>query len=158
MSNTKIRTPKATQLLKEDHKKVKEIFGEYEDLGNRAHAEKMHLFMELKRELTIHAQIEEEVFYPAIREIDEEEAQDIVAEADEEHAIVTQLLEELSSLTPREEQFDAKMKVLQEHVLHHAQEEEKEMFPFFEELEADERESVSERLRQRKLDLAGEYE
>lgn len=158
MSDTKIRTPKATQILKEDHQKVKEMFAEYDDLGDRAHAGKMHRFMELKRELTIHAQIEEEIFYPAIREIEDEEASELVAEAGEEHAIAKQLLEEISSLTPRDEQFDAKMKVLQENVLHHAQEEEKEIFPFFEELDSDEQDAVSERMRQRKLDLSGEYE
>jgi len=160
MPDTKIRIQKATQILKEDHAKVKEIFEEYEDLGSRAHAGKMHRFMELKRELTIHAQIEEEIFYPAIRERGEEDehARELVTEAIEEHAVVKTLLEELSSLTPRDEEFDAKMKVLQDNVLHHAEDEEKEMFPLFEELEAQEQEIVSERLRQRRLDLAGEYE
>jgi hemerythrin superfamily protein len=153
MSDTKIRIQKATQILKEDHEKVKELFAEYEDQGDLAHAGKMHLFLELKRELTIHAQIEEEIFYPSIQESGE-----LVAKAIEEHALVKTLLEELSSLNPRDEEFDAKMKVLQENVLHHAKEEEKDLFPCFEELDEDERDAISERLRQRKMDLQGEYE
>lgn len=159
MSDTKIRIQKATQILKDDHRKVNDLFADYGDLGEGANAGKMHLFMELKRELTIHTEVEEEIFYPAIREhAQDDETRDIVAEAIEEHAIVKTLLQDLSSLTPEDEEFDVKIKALGERVLHHIEEEEKEIFPCFEDMQSEERDDVSERLRQRKLDLTEEYE
>jgi hemerythrin superfamily protein len=160
MSDTKIRTRKATQILKEDHQKVKGLFSDYAELGEGANAGKMHLFMELKRELTIHGQIEEELFYPAIQQLeeDDEETQDLVSDAVEAHSAIKGLLHELSSLTPEDEEFDAKIQVLKGRVLQHAEEEEQELFPCFDELEAEEQDDLSERLRQLKLDLTEEYE
>jgi hemerythrin superfamily protein len=160
MADTKLRIQKATQILKEDHAKAREIFDEVEDLGPRAHAVKLQRLMELQRELTIHSRIEEEIFYPAIRERGEgdERARELVTEAIEAHAVVKTLLEELTELTPRDEEFDVKLRLLRDSVLRHADEEEAEMFPLFEELEPQEQDRVSERLRRRRLDLAGEYE
>ena len=160
MSDTKIRTRKATQILKEDHQKVKGLFSDYDDLEEGASAGKMHLFMELKRELTIHGQIEEEIFYPAIQEseADDEETQDLVGDAIDAHSIIKKLLTELSSLTPEDGEFDAKIQELKGRVLQHAEEEEKELFPCFEELDQEEQDDLSERLRQLKMDLTEEYE
>jgi hemerythrin superfamily protein len=160
MSDTKIRTRNATHLLKEDHRKVRGLFSDYADLGEGSNAGKMHLFMELKRELTIHTRIEEEIFYPSIRrdEEDDHEAQQLLGEALEAHTIVKTLLHNLSSLTPEDEEFDAMIQVLQECVIRHAEEEERELFPCFEHLGSEEQEDLSERLRLRKLDLTEEYE
>src|SRR6185295_10094962 len=116
---------------------------------------KQKLFDEMNLELTVHATIEEEIFYPAIEALkdEDEEAGDIVNEAEEEHKIVKTLLAELSELDPEAEEFDAKVTVLIENVRHHAEEEEKEMFPFFEELPQERQDEISEKMRLRKNEL-----
>jgi len=157
MSDTKIRTRKATQILKDDHDKVKGLLSEYGEQEEGANAGKIHLFMELKRELTIHGQIEEEIFYPAVQG-HEEGDEETVRVALEAHAALKELLHDLSSLTPEDEGFDAKIQELKELVLLHVEEEEKELFPCFEDLDSDEQDDLSERLRQRKLDLTEGYE
>jgi iron-sulfur cluster repair protein YtfE (RIC family) len=90
---------------------------------------KQNLFEQIQDELDVHAAIEEQIFYPAVQEGRSAEAKDMVLEALEEHKVVKTLLEEIAALTPADDEFDAKMKVLQENVEHHVDEEEKEMFP-----------------------------
>lgn len=128
MTDTRVAAKTPMQILKQDHRTVKELFSEFEKLADGSRDEKERLFQEINEELTIHAEIEERLFYPAVREVKTDEAQDVVSEAVEEHRIVKTLLEELSDMDPGP-QFDAKMKVLRENVVHHAEEEEKEMFP-----------------------------
>lgn len=120
---------KATDILKEDHGTVKGLFKEYRALEEGEDAEKKRVFHEIDRALTVHAAVEEEIFYPAVKALDKEEPVDQVLEAREEHLIVKTLLGQLEALAPGDETFDAKMKVLMEAVEHHAEEEEKEMFP-----------------------------
>lgn len=120
---------KATDLLKEDHQKVKGLFQEFRGLEEDAEQEKGRLFEQIRRELTVHAKVEEEIFYPAVRKLPEDEATDLVLEAAEEHAIVKTLLGQLESLDAGDDVFDAKMKVMMEAVEHHADEEESDMFP-----------------------------
>ncbi len=129
MSGRTERDRKATEILKEDHSKVKELFKEYRGLEeNGEDEEKERLFGEIDRELTVHATVEEEIFYPAVKALGTEEPVDEVLEAREEHGIVKTLLGQLRGLTPEDETFEPKMKVLIEAVEHHAEEEEKEMF------------------------------
>jgi len=118
----------ATALLKRDHAAVKALFEEYEAAGD-AEQMKQNLFEQIQDELDVHAAIEEQIFYPAVQEGRSAEAKDMVLEALEEHKVVKTLLEEIAALTPADDEFDAKMKVLQENVEHHVDEEEKEMFP-----------------------------
>ncbi len=119
---------KATEILKEDHSKVKGLFKEYRGLEENEDEEKERLFGEIERELSVHATVEEEIFYPAVKALGTEEPVDEVLEAREEHGIVKTLLGQLRGLTPEDETFGPKMKVLMEAVEHHAEEEEKEMF------------------------------
>jgi hemerythrin superfamily protein len=156
MADTKVRVRKATALLKEDHQKVKKLFSQFEKLNAARDSDRTQLFDQIKKELTVHSQIEEEIFYPAVERAEDEEADDLVREAHEEHRIVKTLLEELSALSPADPQFDAKIKVLKENVLHHAEEEQDEIFPVFDSLERMERERVSEQLQARKRELMGE--
>src|SRR5437868_13169948 len=116
------------QLLKQDHRTVKELFAEYARLDDGDGVQKDRLWQQINEELTIHAEIEERLFYPAVREVKTDEAEDLINEAVEEHRIVKTLLEEMSGLSAGDDPFDAKMKVLRETVLHHAEEEEKEIF------------------------------
>src|SRR5215510_5480579 len=131
MAGTKIRARKATTLLREDHRKVKKLFQDFDKLDESDTAEMARIFDQVKQEITVHAQIEEEFFYPAVEKAEEEDAEELVRECHEEHRIVNQLIEELSGMTADDEQFCAKMKVLKDAILHHAEEEESEIFPIF---------------------------
>ncbi|HET9795831.1 MAG TPA: hemerythrin domain-containing protein [Thermoanaerobaculia bacterium] len=118
----------ATKLLKQDHDEVRALFKEYEKAGDRAVAKKEKLAAQICEALTVHAEIEEEIFYPAVKAARSEEVKDEVREAVEEHKIVKTLVAEIGKMKPSDEQFDAKMTVLKESVEHHASEEEEEMF------------------------------
>ena len=116
----------ALELLKTDHKTVKELFEKAEGVGNAKQQKK--LFEQIKEELETHTHIEETVFYPAVEKIDE--LKDMVLESLEEHKQVKTLLREMENLTEDSEKFGPKLKVLMENVEHHAvEEEEKQMFP-----------------------------
>ncbi len=117
----------AFELMKQDHKKVSGIFENLEPTTERGVKTREELFAQLKQELSIHARIEEEIFYPAIKEA--KETRDITLEAYEEHNVVKQLLTELDELSKDDETWGAKLKVLKENVEHHVEEEESEMFP-----------------------------
>jgi hemerythrin superfamily protein len=141
----------ATALLKKDHSTVKALFKKFEDAGDRAGQTKQRLFDEIKAELDVHAAVEEEIFYPAVQKVRSKETQDLVLEAIEEHKVVKTLLEQIAQLTPDDDEFDAKMKVLQENVEHHADEEEKEMFPQAKEhLSGERRAELGEHMESRK--------
>jgi len=119
----------ATRLLKRDHSRVKALFKKFEDLGAGAFVRKQDVFDQVYAELDIHARIEEEIFYPFVRELSAE-LKEMIAESIEEHGVMKRLLSELKSLKPDDERFDAKMSVLKENTLHHAvQEEEAKLFP-----------------------------
>ncbi|HXJ63952.1 MAG TPA: hemerythrin domain-containing protein [Actinomycetota bacterium] len=118
----------AITLLKDDHRKVKELFSKYERAGNRAFATKKKLVDKITEELSVHAAIEEQVFYPSVREAIVE-TEDDVLESLEEHHIVKWTLSELEKMEPQDERYDAKVTVLIESVRHHIGEEEQDMFP-----------------------------
>jgi len=155
-SQSRLRVQKATALLREEHHKVKKLFREYEAAGDESFHEKAGLFTRIREELSVHATIEEEIFYPAVEPLrrGKSTGEKVVKEAREEHKIVSTLLDELSELTPADKTFDAKMKVLTENVEHHAEEEETDMFPLFDQLSQDEQAQVTERLNIRKRELS----
>jgi hemerythrin superfamily protein len=114
-----------TDMLRKDHKKVKGLFEEFE-LADDAKA-KQRIVETALMELEVHAQVEEELIYPAIRaEIDDE---DLMDEALEEHHVVHGLIAELKKMKPSDDRYDAKFTVLAENVKHHIKEEESDMFP-----------------------------
>ena len=118
----------AITLLKNDHAEVEKLFKSYEGLGERAYKSKEKLAGRIISTLSVHAAIEEQVFYPAIR-AEVEDTNDDVLESIEEHHIVKWVLQEIKDTDPRDERFDAKITVLIENVRHHVKEEEKDMFP-----------------------------
>ncbi|MFJ9824605.1 hemerythrin domain-containing protein [Streptomyces sp. NPDC101160] len=115
-------------LLREDHKAVEKLFKEFERAGDDAQERKRKIVDEVIRELTAHAWIEEQVFYPAARKA-APDTKDHVLESVEEHHAVLWMLSELAGLDPADERFDAKMTVLTENVRHHVEEEERDWFP-----------------------------
>lgn len=119
------RPADAIKLLKDDHKEVKTYFKQYESLEDDA--EKQALADKICLALTIHAQIEEEIYYPATREAIDDD--DLLDEAEVEHASAKQLIAEIQAMKAGDRFFDAKVTVLGEYIDHHVEEEESEMFP-----------------------------
>lgn len=120
-------------LLKKDHLEVKQLFEEVVALDDDATEDRQELFNQIEQALTLHAQLEEQFFYPPLRQKavseHEGEAKDLVLEAYEEHKNIKSELEEVADLAPTDESWKAKFHVLHELVEHHVQEEETEMFP-----------------------------
>jgi len=115
----------ALDLLSQDHKKVKGLFEQAEKADEK---QQKKIFDQIKQELETHTRIEETVFYPAMQE--HEELEDMVLESLEEHKQIKTLLKEMDNLSSDSEKFEPKLKVLQENVQHHAEEEEEgKMFP-----------------------------
>jgi len=138
----------AIDLLEEDHREVEEFFGEYEKLEDAS--DKQQLALKICMALQVHTTIEEEIFYPAAREAIEKP--ELIDEAIVEHASAKQLIAEIEDMEPAEELYDAKVKVLQEQVLHHVEEEESELFPQIEASELD-LEALGKKMAERKAAL-----
>ena len=118
----------AITLLRSDHKTVEQLFKRFEKAGDRAYVEKRQIVDRIIEELSVHAAIEEQVFYPVARAT-VPATEDIALESLEEHHIVKWLLSELVDLDPEHERFDAKVTVLMENVRHHVEEEERRVLP-----------------------------
>jgi hemerythrin superfamily protein len=122
-----------TDMLRNDHKKVKGLFEEFEQAEDAT--TKQRIVETALMELEVHSKLEEELIYPAIRaEVGDD---DLMDEALEEHHVVHGLLGELKKMKARDERYDAKFTVLAENVRHHIKEEESEMFPKAEDCEID---------------------
>ena len=119
----------AVALIKADHRRVEQLFREFEEAGDRAYKTKQQLVERMIRELEVHATIEEETYYPAVEAKARKDGKELVAEAVEEHHVVKILLGELASMSAEDEAFDAKVTVLMENVRHHVEEEEQDWFP-----------------------------
>ncbi len=115
----------AIALLKADHEAVSQLFAEYEK--TRSASNKEALVAEICTALTVHAQIEEEIFYPAVKATLNDKL--LVPEATVEHAGIKDLIAQLEGTKPDGEMYDARVKVLSEYVKHHVKEEQTEMFP-----------------------------
>lgn len=128
-TTTTPKTPRAAKdaiaLLRADHRAVSGLFAEYEKTDSSK--KKKTLVAEICAELTMHAQIEEEIFYPAVKTALKDKT--LVPEATVEHASFRDLIAQLEGVEPDGEIYDAKVKVLSEYVKHHVKEEQNEMFP-----------------------------
>ena len=138
---------KATDLLKKQHREVKGLFKKIDGTDNPRM--RRQLMQEVARSLEGHTLIEEEIFYPAVRGLETQKAEEMVLEAYEEHHVVKLVLVELPRVNPEDERFEAKMTVLSELIEHHVEEEEKEMFKLAQKLGRDELESLGEQIQER---------
>lgn len=117
----------ALVLLKQDHRKVEKLFAEFEDA--RDSAKRVRIVRAICSELTVHAQLEETLFYPAaLRALDREDDK-LIREAAVEHRTLRQLIESIDGTGAGDPLFEANVTVLMEYVKHHVREEEREMFP-----------------------------
>jgi hemerythrin-like domain-containing protein len=121
--------PNAIDLLEADHKEVKRLFRDYDKLvqAGAAAADREALARQICGALKVHARIEEEIFYPAARDALDEE--DLIDEAEVEHATAKDLIEQIESTQADATFYDAKVKVLGEYIDHHVKEEQDELFP-----------------------------
>jgi hemerythrin superfamily protein len=138
----------AIEILEADHRRVEDLFDEYEDAEDAS--DKKQLAVKICTALQAHTQIEEEIFYPAAREAIE--TPELIDEAIVEHASAKQLIGEIENMEPGDELYDAKVRVLQEQVLHHVEEEEGELFPQVEASELD-LEALGKKMAERKAAL-----
>jgi hemerythrin superfamily protein len=122
----KTPTNDAIAMLVADHKKVKDLFEEFESLSDRSKKTKKKIADQICHELTIHTQLEEQIFYPTVR--DPIKDGDLMDEALVEHASAKELIAQILVMDPDDDLYDAKVKVLSEQVDHHVEEEEEEMF------------------------------
>jgi len=126
----------AVEVLKRDHDEVEKLFDQYEDAKDESNTElKVQIVTAVCKALTMHAQIEEELFYPAMRR--QEDALELIDEAAVEHQTLKNLVAELEGASPDDDLYDAKVKVLSEYVKHHVKEEEGELFPIAKRSEID---------------------
>ena len=112
-------------MLRADHKLVSGLFDEYEK--TRSSARKKTIVQKICAELGVHAQVEEEIFYPAVKQALKDK--ELVPEATVEHATLKDLIAQVKDVEPDDEMFDAKIKVMSEYVKHHVREEQNEIFP-----------------------------
>lgn len=145
----------AITLLTQDHKAVQKIFKEFDKLKQNGgnDEEKSELVTRACQELTVHAQIEEEIFYPAVRAAIEDE--DLMDEAEVEHGTAKELIAQLESMEPGNDLYDARFTVLGEYINHHVKEEQDEMFPKARKAKVDLK-ALGEELLTRKQELRAE--
>jgi hemerythrin HHE cation binding domain-containing protein len=145
----------AITLLKDDHDRAKKMLKEIEGTTERAVKTRERLFTKLKNELVIHEAIEEEIFYPALKE--HAEARDEVLEAYEEHNVIDMVMGEIETTTFDDETWSAKFMVMKENLEHHIEEEEGEMFEQARDLlDEDMLEQLGERMQARTQELQRE--
>jgi hemerythrin superfamily protein len=144
----------AIELLKKQHKEVKALFKKID----RAEAprERRQLLDQIAAALEGHTTIEEELFYPAVKDLQTKKAEEMVAEAYEEHHVVKLVLAEIPQVDVEDERFEAKMTVLSELVEHHADEEEEEMFRTAKKIGEDELEALGTRMEARFEEVSGQ--
>ena len=116
----------AMTLLREDHRKVKKLLAKIESTTERGVKTRQDLFTKVKQELVVHEAIEEEIFYPALKQ--HPKTQEIAMEAYEEHHVVDTVMAEIEGVAYDDETWGAKFKVMKENLEHHIEEEEGEMF------------------------------
>jgi len=121
--------PLALELLMSDHRKVEDLFEQFEQEKDSDEGTRREIAQQICAELTIHAQVEEELFYPWLREQLEDDDMEMVEEAQVEHNTAKDLIAQIEGATDIDEVYNAKVKVLSEYIKHHVQEEENEIFP-----------------------------
>lgn len=154
-SRTNPEASDAIALLTADHRAVKKLYKKYQSLmeDEADAAERGEIAKQICTALTAHATAEEEIFYPAVREAIKDE--DLMDEADIEHASAKDLIAQIQSMNPDDAKYDARVIVLCEYIEHHVKEEENEMFPKARKARGLDMQDLGEQLAARKAELTG---
>jgi hemerythrin-like domain-containing protein len=145
------------EIIKHDHRTVESLFKEYEDLGDEAYETKKEVVGKIIKELKLHTEMEEKLFYPRLKEAFTKEEDKMLAEAYIEHDVAKRLLEKLDVTHAEDENFDATVKVLNENIAHHIKEEEEQLLPTAEkEINPALLNSIGEEMKAFKLESTGE--
>jgi hemerythrin-like domain-containing protein len=155
MARTRSKNVEAINMLKEDHDRVEKAFKEFEKLDREDTETVRQLVAMVCEELKVHTTLEDEIFYPAVREAIDDE--DIMNEASVEHETAKMLIEQLENMQPDDPNYHATFTVLGEYVMHHVEEEEGEMFPAAKKTDVD-FEALAQQMKERKEELAGQAE
>jgi len=155
-TNKEAGSKSAVDILTDNHQKILRLFTEFEELKDDTEQmdEKQMLVENTCAELAIHAQLEEEIFYPAMRDAIDD--QNLLDEAEVEHNMADQLITELESMQPGDELYDAKFSVLGEYVKHHIEKEQNRLFAIARQAGLD-LESLGDEIMERKQELLDEY-
>lgn len=148
--------PLALELLAADHRKVEDLFEQYESAKEEEDEGRTEIAERICKELTVHAQLEEEIFYPWLKENLDEEEMDMVEEAYVEHASAKDLIAQIEGEGSPDAEYDAKVKVLSEYIKHHVKEEEEEIFEACSDMR-DELDELGQEMASRKAELAQEH-
>jgi len=122
----------ALKLLKKDHSTVKSLFSKFDHTTKTAYDKRDEIFVQVRRELQLHSRAEEEIFYPALKALNDD-GRRLMSEALKEHKEIDELLTQISRLKASDNNFDEKFETLIENVANHVEEEEGEIFQFAEE-------------------------
>lgn len=145
-----------TVIIKEDHRYVENLFEDYATLETADIDEKQDLALRIVTELRKHSALEETVLYPALKLEFDEELVKLVEEAYVEHDLAKKLMEEITQMYAEDPQFDAKVMVLKESVLHHVKEEEEKILPAMEdEMDEADLDALGEKLKEYKMEETG---
>jgi hemerythrin-like domain-containing protein len=155
MPKTRSKSAAAIEMLKEDHAKVKKAFKEFENMDRSDTETCRQVVQTVCDDLKVHTTLEEEIFYPAVREATEDE--DIMNEASVEHETAKMLIDQLENMEPDDPNYYATFTVLGEYVMHHVKEEEGEMFPQAKKSDID-LEALGRRMQERKSELLSQLE
>lgn len=149
----------AIDMLQQDHDQVRELLSQLSSTTNRAVKKRAELLQKIKKAVLVHTQIEEEVFYPAFRDSQAEESEKLFYEAKEEHRAVDELvLPDVESTETDTDEFAGRVKVLKDMIEHHAEEEEKEIFPKAKKaFSKEELEQLGERMAELKQELEKQF-
>ena len=156
MAKTRTKTPTAIDLLKEDHDKVKKAFKEFEKMDRSDTEICRQVVRSVCDDLRVHTAVEEEIFYPAVREAIDDD--DLMNEAAVEHETAKMLIDQLASMEADDPNYYATFTVLGEYVMHHVKEEESEMFPAAKKAEGLDLQALGESIRTRKEELIADME
>lgn len=146
MSHTRVRLSVPTESLRQEHRKIRDWLREYSALPLDERQQREWLFDRIHRQLLLHFAVEEEVVYPAVRNLGVKKAIESVEEAQWSHRLLRQVLTELSQMSTRERPFDSKMEVLRMNFEQYLDAEEQSLFPELRDLSREQRESLHGRL------------
>lgn len=155
MARSRSKTNEAMSMLKEDHHRVEKAFKAFDKVDREDAKTAYELAMTVCTDLKVHTTLEEEIFYPAVRDAIGDD--DIMNEAGVEHETAKMLIEQLENMPPDDPNFHATFTVLGEYVMHHVKEEEGEMFPAAQKTDLD-FVALAQRMKERREELTGEME